>query len=382
MLKFLLLCLGSTGLMALSQRENPWRYCGSRIEDDSRQGVDCYLLLGIVWMTCFAFLRTSYNDTEGYIGGFLNAPPLREGFAAGTYLRWAEDPLAYFYRDLMRGITGNYHVYFLLPALLHSIVVMKFLKQYSVNPAVSLLIFFCLGTYAMMFLAALKQGMAMIILLLALPYARDGKYAAYVLLVLLASLFHFYAVIYLAVPFLFGKPWGKTTWITVGITAAAFVTYRATFTAVTEYVEAMGGRIAVRELFDGNSVHPFRVAVYWVPGVLALVFRRYVNHNSTGMENLFVNMSVLCACVLSMGLVEGANLFGRMASYLEIGIAVSVPCIIRKIFDERSERTVDALAVLMFLGYFCYEFAVSKNFGAEYRAISLEQFVLELLGLR
>ena len=344
--------------------------------------MDIYMLIGIIWLTCFAFLRTNYNDTGSYINGFLNAQSLRDGLASGEYFDWIENPLASVYRDLMRRITSNYHVYFLLPALLHSIALMKFCKRYSVNPSITLLIYFSLGTYVMMFLAAFKQGMAMIILMLALPYAHDRKYGTYVLLVLLAMLFHFYSIVYLLVPLMFGKPWGKNTWVMIGITVGTLFTYNSTLGVLMAYVDEMGGNIAAEELFDGNSINVLRVAVYWVPGLLTLVFRHHVNHNSTRMENLFVNMTMLCACILSIGLSEGANLYARMAGYFEIAIAVAMPYIIHKIFNKQSERLVSGIAALLFLGYFCYEFTVSKNFGAEYRAISLGQFLLELIGLR
>ena len=383
MLKLLLLCLGCAGLIAMSQRANPvQRIYWGRGEHYIRQPIDIYLLIAVIWLAGFAFLRTGYNDTSAYINGFLNAQSLQSGFASGKYFDWIENPLSYFYQDLMRSVTSNYHVYFMLPAALHSIVLMKFCKKYSISPAITLLIYFSLGTYALMFLAAFKQGMAMAILLLALPYAHDKKYGAYVLLVLLATLFHFYAIVFLLVPLMFGKPWGRTTWITIGVMVFTLLTYNSTLGAAMEYVDEMGGDIAAEELFDGNSINVLRVAVYWVPGLLALVFRRHVNHNSTRMENLFVNMSILCACVLSIGLAEGANLYGRMAGYFEIAIAIAMPYIIHKIFNRRSERLVSGVATLLFLGYFCYEFAISKNFGANYSAISAGQFLLELIGLR
>ena len=383
MLKLLLLCLGTSALLALSQRDNPaqrinWGRGGHYI----RQPLDIYLLIGIIWLTGFAFLRTNYNDTAAYIRGFRDAQSLAAGFASGKYFDWIENPLSHFYQDLMRGITSNYHVYFLLPALVHSVALMKFCKRYSIDPGMSLLIYFSLGTYALMFLAAFKQGMAMAVLLLALPYAHDKKYGTYVLLVLVAMLFHFYAVVYLLVPLLFGKPWGKTTWIMIAVAVFTLFTYDSTLGVAMEYVDEMGGDIAAEELFDGNSINVLRVAVYWVPGLLALVFKRYVNHNSTRMENLFVNMSVMCACVISIGLAEGANLYGRMAGYFEIAIAVALPYIIHKIFNKGSAQLVSRAAMLLFLGYFCYEFTNSKNFAADYRAITLGQFLLELIGLR
>lgn len=383
MLKLLLLCLGATVLLSLSQKNNPIQrsyWGGSR--HYFRDPADIYLVIAIFWMAGFAFLRTNYNDTTAYINGFRGAQTLSEGFASGEYYDWIENPLSSFYRDLMRSVTSNYHVYFMLPALLHSAALVKLCKRYSVNPGMSLLIYFSLGTYAMLFLAAFKQSMAMAIILLALPYAEEKKYIKYSLLVLVAMLFHFYAIVYLVVPLLFGKPWGKTTWILLAATTFTLATYDSTLGAVMQNVEEMGGDIAAEELFDGNSINALRVAVYWVPAVLALVFRKHVNYNSTRMDNLFVNLAVLCACVLSIGLAEGANLYARMAGYFEIALAIALPYIIRKTFTKESGSFISAMATVLFLGYFCFEFTNSKNFAAEYRAITAGQFLLELIGLK
>ena len=383
MLKLLLLCLGAVLLMKLSEREFPvmQNYRESGLHFMGRH-LDVYMLLAALWMAAFAFLRTSYNDTGAYIRNFQNAMSLEEGFSSGTYLDWIENPLSIFYRDLLRRFTDNYHIYFLIPAVLQAVGIVKLCKYHSVNPAMSLMLYFCLGTYVMLNLAAFKQGTAMGILLLALPFALRKRYVPYAVLVMIATLFHFYAIVYLLVPLLFGKPWGRTTWLVVLAAVATLLTYESTLGALMAQVDEMGGDIAAEELFDGNSINVLRVAVYWVPGLLALVFRRHVNHNSTRMENLFVNMSILCACVLSIGLAEGANLYGRMAGYFEIAIAIAMPYIIHKIFNRRSERLVSGVATLLFLGYFCYEFAISKNFGANYSAISAGQFLLELIGLR
>ena len=382
MLKLLLLCLGTALLMLLSQREHPVQqsYWGENLHYMKRH-MDGYMLVAALWMVCFAFLRTDYNDTAAYINNFRNAQPLAQGFASGEYFDWIENPMSSFYRDLMRSITGNYHVYFLLPALLQCVGIVKLCKYHSVNPAMSLMLYFCLGTYVMLNLAAFKQGTAMGILLIALPYANRKQYVPYVLLVLLATLFHFYAIVYLLVPLLFGKPWGKTTWILVAAAVATLLTYESTLGVLMAQVDEMGGDIAAEELFDGHSINALRVAVYWVPGLIALLFRRHVVYDSTRMENLFVNLSVLCACVLTIGLAQGANLYGRMAGYFEIYLALALPLLIKKIFTRESARFVSAVAAILFLGYFLYEFMIGKPFGNEYRAISLMQFVLELLGL-
>lgn len=39
---------------------------------------DVFMIAAIVWMTCFSFLRTSYNDTGTYIAHFMALLPLEK----------------------------------------------------------------------------------------------------------------------------------------------------------------------------------------------------------------------------------------------------------------------------------------------------------------
>lgn len=338
---------------------------------------DLFMVAAIIWLTCFSFLRTSYNDTGNYISSFYSAESVSEGIGNGTFVDLTGNPFSMLYRSVVHDITNNYHIYFFFPAVLSSFAVVKLLKKYSVSPAFSFLIYFSIGTYVM-YIAALKQCLAMFFLLLALPYAIDKKYVRFYLLVIVAILFHTHAFMFAIVPFLFEKPWSKVTWILLGATLFAMVTYDVTLRVFMNYAQSIGALVAEDEVFDDHQINILRVAVYWVPALIALVFRKRLFYNSTRTENLFVNMSIVSAFILTMGLVEGANLFARMAGYFEIASAVAMPWMINKLFTKKSAQLVTICAAILYFGYFLYEFGVSKDFGSSYRAISLWQFIRSL----
>ena len=344
-----------------------------------RKKSDIFVIIVIFWLSAFSFLRTSYNDTANYIGTFNSAQTVAEGIANGTFTDWTGNPWSMLYRSLMRELTDNYHIYFLIPAVLSSFAAVKIFKRYSVNPAFSLLIFFSLGTY-IMYMAALKQCLAMFFLLLALPYALDKKYIRFYLLVFVAILFHTHAFMFAIVPLLLEKPWGKVTWALLGATIFAMLTYDYTLGAFMEYAQSIGALVDEGELFDGHSINVLRVLVYWIPALLALIFRRRLFTDSTKEENLFVNMSIVSAFILTLGLVQAANLFARMAGYFEIATAIALPWIIKKLFTKQSAQLVTILACILYFGYFMFEFTVSKDFGSDYSAISLWQFIISIFG--
>ena len=338
---------------------------------------DIFMALTITWLTCFSFLRTSYNDTLTYIETFQSAETIAEGVEAGIFTDWTGNPWSMFYRSLVREITDNYHIYFLFPALFSSFAVVKLFKQFSLDPAFSLLIFYSIGTYVM-YVAALKQCFAVFFLLWSLPYAIKRQYLRFYLLVLIAIMFHTHAFMFALVPLLVHKPWGKVTWSLLGATLFAMATYDVTLGAFMEYAQSIGALVAEIEVFDGHSINIIRVLVYWIPAVLALFFRKRLFYNSTRTENLFVNMSIVSAFILTIGLIQGANLYARMAGYFEVATAIALPWMIRKLFNNRSIQTVTTIAGVLYFGYFLYEFTISKNFSGDYSAITLWDFIIIL----
>ena len=382
MQKLILLYWGTVFLMYLSQMYYPTEVHLRGYSHGRRHFMwkksDIFMTIVILWLSAFSFLRVSYNDTQTYITTFLDAESVAEGIANGTFTDWTGNPWSMLYRSVIREITGNYHIYFFFPAFLSSFAVVKLCKHYSVNPAFSLLIFFSIGTY-IMYVAALKQCLAMFFLLIALPYAVDRKYIRFYLLVLVAIFFHTHAFLFAIVPLLLEKPWGKVTWALLVATIFAMLTFDRTLGAFMLYAQSIGALVDEGELFDGHSINVLRVLVYWVPALLALIFRNRLFYNSTRTENLFVNMSIVSAFILTLGLVQAANLFARMAGYFELATAVALPWIIKKLFTKQSAQIVTFMATILYFGYFMFEFAITKGFGNTYSAITLWQFIQELI---
>lgn len=377
MIKLVLLYWGCVGLMYLSAQYHPTPALPDNTHHFLTRKGDLFLTLAITWMTCFSFLRTNYNDTANYIHMWTTAPSIGDFLKSGALLDWTDNPLSELWKSIAHDISDSYHVYFLLPAFLSSYAMVKLLKRYSVDPVLGILLFFSVGTYVM-FVAAMKQSIAIAILIYALPYAIDRKYGRFYLLVFVAMLFHTHAFIFLPLPFFFGKPWGKVTWSLLTLVLLSMVTYDQTYGAFMNFAQSIGANVVDFEVFDGHSIHPLRVVIYAIPALLTLIYRDRLFRDSTREENLFANMSIVAAFILSVGLVQGANLFARMATYYEIAFGITLPWIIRKLFNRRSAGLVATIAGILYFAYFLYEFGVSKGFDGEYRSITIWQFVVEL----
>lgn len=378
MRQLVILYFGTIILALLSQQYAPAYNCIKSDRFFIRDRSDLFTIAIIIWLSLFSGLRYSYNDTAQYIAYFReSATTLSEHFATSTETGLADNPLYYICEVLVKGIIDNYHVWFLLTAFLSCYVAVKFFRHYAASYSWAILLFHAIGTYVM-YMAAIKQSIAVAILMCAIPLAIKKKWIPYYLLVCLAILFHTHAFLFLVVPLLFEKPWGKLTWIFAGAAFFAMATYDSTLGAFMEYAQSIGANVAEIEVFDGHSVNMLRVLVYGIPPVLALVFRRRLFSNSTRAENLFVNMSILSWFILMIGTVEGGNLFARMAGYFEWGTALALPWMIHKLFDKKSQQIVYCIAGVCYSVYFLYEFGVSKGFGNQYQAITLWRFIVSL----
>lgn len=338
---------------------------------------DVFMIIVIAWMTCFYFLRTSYNDTETYIKLFTEAQSLADGWSNGSFTNWTGNPLYNLFISLVRTLTDNYHIFFMIPALLSNLVFVKLCKCYSVNPGFSILIFFSTGTYVM-YMAALRQSFSFAFLMLSVPFAIDKKYGRFYLCVVFASLFHIFALLFAVLPLLIEKPWGKRTWILLGIVIAAMFTYDETLVRVIEYAESVGIDMKSEEVFYDQQLSVLRVLVYFIPGLIALVFRRRLFVDSTRAENTFVGMSIFSAMILMIGMIKGANLFSRMAGFFDFSSSIALPWMVDKVFNKRSVKLITFVASALYFAYFLYEFAISKDFSNSYQAISLFDFILSL----
>lgn len=117
------------------------------------------------------------------------------------------------------------------------------------------------------------------------------------------------------------------------------------------------------EVFDEHSINVLRVAVYWIPAIIALLFRKRLFCDSSRVENLFVNMSLTSAFILTIGLVQGANLYARMAAYFEIATVIALPWMIKKLFTKQSAAISHCSATILYFGISCMNFGISKDFG-------------------
>lgn len=337
-----------------------------------------YILLVVV-LTLFAGLRTSYNDTWNYVTGFNNAAEFSEWAANPKSFNLFMNPLFYGYQSALKSWTHNPYLLIFTTSLFSQVCLIRFIKRYSWNFVFSVFIYFTLGTFVFS-LAAIKQIVAMAILTLAFPCLEEKKWVRYYIIVFIAMLVHTYALAFAVLPFFRAKPWSLFTFLFVAVVAAVMMTFEETITAFMEQANDLGKTLADFEVFSDTTINVFRLAVYAVPPLISLIFGKWVLHDTNGMENTLIHMSIISLAFMTMGTQAGANMFGRMGNYFELGTICYLPTMLKKTFDTRSYRLISIIACICFMGFFVYANVINMNFGEQYQAMSLWKFISKLFG--
>lgn len=335
-----------------------------------------YIMLVIV-LTLFAGLRTSYNDTGNYIRLFRESPGVEAFLSDSNNLNLLANPLFYFYQNLLKDLTNNPQVLIFTTSLFVQCCFIRFIKQYSSNFVFSIFLYFTLGTFALS-LAAMKQIVAMAVLTLAIPYLEKKKWPQYFLLVFIAMLIHTYAMAFAILPLFTRRPWKLFTYIFMIAVFIVLMNFQGVITTFLEQADEAGKTIADYEVFDDVSVNIFRLAVYAVPPLISLVFQKWIFYHSADMKHVLVHMSVISFACMIMGTQSGANMFGRMGNYFELGAICVLPWMLEQTFEKRSYRLISTFAVVAFLGYFAYANMIATNFGQVYRSVGLLEFIASL----
>ena len=339
---------------------------------------DWAFVLLVVVLILFAGLRTSYNDTWNYVRGFNDAPTVIEWISNVDNLNPFINPLFYFYESLIKTIFNDAQVLIFLSAVITQVCFLCFFKKYSKHFVLSIFIYFALGTFVFT-LAAIKQVLGMAIVTLAFPYLEKNKWLPYVVFVFIAMLIHTYALAFIVLPFFRVKPWRTFTFVFIIATAAIMMNFEGAITEFMEQANDLGKSLADYEVFDNATINIFRLGVYAVPPLISFMFQKWVLRDTTNMDNIMIHMSIISLAFMVMGTQSGANMFGRMANYFELGTICYLPWMLERTFEEKSYTLVKMIACVCFFGFFFYANAINLDFGQEYHAINIFSFISILI---
>ena len=328
----------------------------------------------ILTLGFFCGLRTWGNDTITYYHIHLLTPTFENWLSAGKF-NLSEGIGFVAMTSILKTIGFSAQDYLMFFAFATAILYVRFLQKYSQSMVVGVFLMFVTGFYTFS-MAAVKQCLALGICLWALEYAIDQKWRRFVLTILLAFLFHPYAVVYLLVPLMTFRPWHGMTSNYVFIFITAGFALEGLLGVVLDVTTMMGAKFTMESL-TGEGVNIFRVLVAFVPMLLAAVYGRRLFAESSRTENILFNLAMLNGLIMFVGLFGTANDFARLANYFLPAQVIVLPWLLSKA-PQGDQRWLKPACVIGYLGYFIYENASIRPFDECYEHMTLWEYLIEL----
>lgn len=323
-------------------------------------------------LICFNGFRGSYNDTWTYRDAYVYlTPPFPDAWESFSW-SLGDNPGFEMIQSWFKTYDVDVHLLLMFFAFWTVLFYMLFIKKYGTHFVFSIYLFFTMGCYVFT-LAAIKQCIATAICLIAIPYAIDKKWVRYICLVLLSSLFHPYALMFLVVPFMFFKPWSGATYIMLLGTIVTGFVLQPLLGTVVDITTAIGEGYT-EGTFSGDGVGLPRVLACWTPVLISFIFRKELFADSTREQNLFVNLSMVFAGIMFVGMFGTALYFGRLSYYFNMMPVIALPWMLTKI-SRKNRQLLTTIAVPCYFLFFYYTYTLENHFDTAYEAVTLSQFL-------
>lgn len=315
MAKLIPIIVFSMILAFVADRSSGYSYDTRGIKQYTSKNRIFFVALVLV-MAVFVGLRTSGNDTYTYQQMYERIPDGIDAIFSVDWTDLAAAPGHQFISGCLKYIGASTQDYFMFFALISVPVYLWFIRKYTCNLTLSVYFFITMGVYVFA-MAAVKQTTAVALLMVASDRAFEKKYVQFVVWLLIAELFHPYAFVYLIVPFMSFIPWTWKTYVLLVGTAVVSMGLSRLMGGILAMTDVLGGDYSATE-FLGEGVNIFRVLVVWVPVGLSFLARKYIRVNSDRISNYIINLTMVNAMVMFVGLFGTANYFARLANYFLI----------------------------------------------------------------
>lgn len=312
-----------------------------------------FVSLIVIALSLYAALRTKGNDTTGYIKSF---ETLDKNFGIVSFFterKWeSKGPIFSFLEVICkRYVSNNYHIFFLIIALITNGSIITFLRKYSCSFPVSVFLYMAMDGYGVS-LTGMRQALATAIVIWSIPAVAEKKYIKYVIIMFLSYQIHFLSILYLVVPFIKKKVWSLNVVILTVLAIVATQSFDVFGELSLDVSEALGFSYASSAII-GTGVSIFRILVYMVPGIMALILRPKLSEIDT-IHITAINLTVVGAGLVAIGSQGNSNTFGRFGLMFEPCMYISLPKIITESIEQKYQKVMTVVMIICFLVYYLF----------------------------
>lgn len=343
----------------------------------------------------FIALRSSFGDTDAYVGIFKGAPLVMSRFDEFVNTR---DHSQLYYGLMMIFkiyIVDDFQVWFALVAIIQTVLMVKIFKEYSPDVGMSLFLFVVSGMSVMWMCNGMRQFLAVTILFACTKWILENKWYIFMPIAIIVMGFtpitsklgletppwymcgiHQSAMIFILSYFVIrGKAFNKKVWILIAvfvvlIFSGGLDSVLDSSVEDTTYVKDMHNVNAD----DGTSIP--RVLVGSVPFVLALFARKEFDKETTPpVIHLAANCSAITSVLYIASAFTSGIYVGRLPVYTEMYSLILVPWLIKHAYKD-NQKSITVAMIIAYTIYFYYQFNVtwgSLNYVSEVLGIGVNK---------
>ncbi len=311
------------------------------------------------YLVFWVALRSRFVDTVAYINSFNSASTSLFDLPKVISTSDKMPGFSAFQVIVKSIISSNYHVFFLIIALIQIVPIMLTLRKYSENFFFSVYLFIT-GLSFFWMMNGIRQFIPVAVLFGCTPWIIKQKWIPYVIIVLILSTFHYTALMMIPVYWIVTcKPWSKKMVFSI-IMFILIAVFSERFTSILE--AGLTGTVyagATGQFAFDDGVNPLRVIVFMVPVVLSLICRKGLETDDNPMINLCINMSAVSAGLYLVGMVTSGILIGRLPIYCSMYNLILYPFIFNHYFTPSSKRL---MYIMCAVGFFVYFYLLTRGY--------------------
>ncbi|MBH5317305.1 EpsG family protein [Paenibacillus sp. GSMTC-2017] len=303
------------------------------------------VLAGVVALSLVVVsgLRNSIGDTYLYMHGYevndFSLEAVLKGKDIGFNLL----------QMVLKQITDDPQLLLFITAFVTNVLIVAVLYKYARLFEISMFVYITSGAFIVS-MNGLRQYMAAAIIFAATKYLLEGRWKAYLIVVLFASVFHQSALIMIPIYFIVRrKAWTSTT-IGLLLGAVLFVMgYNFLWDVLFDVIADT--QYGYYEDFQEGGANVIRLLVTIAPIFIAFMGREKLRAIFPGGD-IVVNLSLIGAVLM---IIATQNwIFARLAIYFNVYQLLLIGWII-KLFREKDQKFVYIVMISLYLFYYFYE---------------------------
>ena len=342
-------------------------YCVNNVTLQRGSKTAYWLAVGI--LIFFAGLRSttgegvmSIGDTRIY-NGLFNTVAKDNVIAFFQTTDFEGDWGFYALISLFRGVlhASNQTLFFICSLITMACLFYRYDKLDMTDKETLFFLFITFGMYIST-MNGLRQWLAGAILFLAFPLIQEKRWKLYFPVVILTSLIHSSALIFLPLYFIADcRAWGKATKSMIGGVIFLLVSYPVTGKYISMLVAESKNFSQYPDvvLSKGGGANIIRIAVYILPLLFAYYYREKMKYEP--YYNIIINFSVLS--VAFMILASTNWIYARFCIYLDPFLLIVYSWVLKYCFQKNSIELARILFYGVFLIYYWYQMYI--GFGGQ-----------------